>query len=246
MLGSLFRLILGFILVMVCSTLFIVVALLLLPWRVARVKLCNLYGKVVGRAVLWVAGVTPQVQHGERLGASMPAIYVSNHTSSLDGFTGIWLCPIGGCGVFKKEIVRVPFYGWLAWLSGHILLDRTNHERAVETLRDTADFIRRNRLGIWMMPEGTRSRDGRLKPFKKGFVHLAIASGLPVVPVLVHGAHRNWRHGSWAFQPMNLDIEVLPAIETSAWKEETAGEHAQAVHDAFVAALREDQRPLPT
>ncbi len=220
-------------------------AMPLIPFRIARIKLCNFYGKVVGRSVTWVTGVTPVVHNREGLNGSMPAIYVSNHTSSLDGFVGIWLCPYGGCGVFKKEIVRVPFYGWLAWLSGHILLDRQNHERAIATLSETAAFIKKNRLGIWMMPEGTRSRDGRLKPFKKGFVHLAIASGLPVVPVVAHGAHKNWQHGSWSFKPMDLHIDVLPAIDTSAWKEETAGAHAQEVHDAFVAALHEDQRPLP-
>ena len=176
---------------------------------------------------------------------TMPAIYVSNHSSSLDGFIGIWLCPYGGCGVFKKEIVRIPFYGWLAWLSGHILLDRGNREKAVETLSKTAAFIKKNRLGIWMLPEGTRSRDGRLLPFKKGFVHLAIASGLPVVPVIVHGANKNWRHGSWAFHPMTLDIDVLPPIDTSSWKEETSAEHAEAVRNVFIGALREDQKPLP-
>ena len=242
---SLFRLLIGFVVVMVASTVFIVVALLLIPWRIARIKLCNFYGKVVGRSVAWVAGVTPNVPNRAGIDGSMPAIYVSNHSSSLDGFIGIWLCPYGGCGVFKKEIVRIPFYGWLAWLSGHILLDRGNREKAVETLSKTAAFIKKNRLGIWMLPEGTRSRDGRLLPFKKGFVHLAIASGLPVVPVIVHGAHKNWRHGSWAFHPMTLDIDVLPPIDTSGWKEETSAEHAEAVRNVFIGALREDQKPLP-
>ncbi len=243
---SFLRLAFGFFVVAVGSTVITVLLVLLLPWRVARIKLCNFYGKTVGRAVVAVAGVTPRVQHRERLDGSMPAIYVANHTSTLDAFVGIWLCPYGGCGVLKKEVTRIPFFGQLAFLSGHLLLDRFNKDKAVEALKETGALVKRHRLGIWIMPEGTRSRDGRLLPFKKGFVHLAIATGLPVVPVVVHGAHKNWEKGAYRLNPMALDIEVLPPLDTSGWREETAGEHADAVHALFVKMLREDQVPLPT
>lgn len=243
-LGSLLRFLFGFTILALASTLITVVLVLLIPSRVARIRVCNFYGKVVGRTITWVAGVTPNVGNRARLDASMPAIYVSNHTSSLDLFIGIWLCPYGGCGVLKKEVARIPFFGQLALLSGHLLLDRGNKDRAVEALKDTADLVKRHRLGIWIMPEGTRSRDGRLLPFKKGFVHMAIAAGIPVVPVVVHGAHRNWEKGTFRFRPMTVDIEVLEPIDTSTWKEETAGAHADLVHALFAKALREDQRPL--
>ncbi len=234
---SLLRLFLGFLLLAIGSTLCLVLALLLLPWRVARIRLCNFYGHSIGRGITYLAGVTPRVAHRERLDGSMPAIYVANHTSSLDAFVCIWLCPYGGCGVFKKEIVRVPFFGWLAALSGHLLLDRGHHGRAVEALRKTAALVKRHGLGIWIMPEGTRSKTGALLPFKKGFVHLAIATGLPVVPVVLHGANRNWQLGSLRFTPMTLDIEVLPAVPTASWTEERAGEHAEAVRAVFEDAL---------
>lgn len=243
---SAIRLFFGFVYMAVTTTAFIVVALLLLPFRVVRVKACNWYGHITGRGVTWFAGLRPKVRHHERLAGCNPAIFVMNHTSTVDAFLGIWLCPIGACGVFKKEIVRVPFYGQLAWLSGHLLLDRFNKDKAVETLRDAAAFVRSNRLGIWIMPEGTRSKDGRLLPFKKGFVHLAIATGFPVVPVVIHGAHKNWVKGEFfSFTPMDLDVEVLEPIDTSTWREETAGEHAQAVHDLFAARLPEDMQPAP-
>lgn len=250
LLSSAIRLFIGFIVVAVGSTVFMVLAIPLLPFRVTRIKLCNYYGKIVGRSVTAIAGVKPVIHHRERLDGSMPAIYVMNHASTLDAFTGaftgIWMCPVGGCGVFKKEIVRVPFFGQIAYLSGHLLLDRFNKDRAVETLKYTAEFVKKNRLGIWIMPEGTRSRDGRLLPFKKGFVHLAIATGFPVVPVVVHGAHHNWEKGKFLqFRPMTLDVDVLPPIDTSSWREETAGEHAQSVHDLFVETVRDDQKPLP-
>lgn len=242
---SMLRLVFGFLAVAVWSTLIIFVLLLLIPWRVARIKVCNFYGKTIGRTIVAVAGVTPNIANRERLDGSMPAIYVANHTSTLDAFLGIWMCPYGGCGVLKKEVARIPFFGQLAVLSGHLLIDRFNKDKAVEALKDTAALVKQNRLGIWIMPEGTRSRDGRLLPFKKGFVHLAIATGLPVVPVIVHGAHKNWEKGAYRLNPMTLDIEVLAPIDTSGWREETAGEHAESVYRLFVEKVREDQKPQP-
>jgi putative phosphoserine phosphatase/1-acylglycerol-3-phosphate O-acyltransferase len=217
----------------------------LLPWRVARIRVCNWFGKTLGRSVVFLAGVTPNIPERARLDASMPAIYVANHTSTLDAFISIWLCPYGACGVFKKEAARIPFFGQLLLLSGHLMLDRKNHQHAVGTLKDIAVLMRAKRLGVWIMPEGTRSKDGRLQRFKTGFVHLAIAAGIPVVPVAIHSAHRNWPLGPLNFQPMTLEIDILPAIDTSSWKEETSNEHADHVHDVLQAALRAEQQPLP-
>ena len=240
---SILRFSLGFCIVAVASVPIIAALLPLIPWRVARIKVCNFYGKVVGRAVLACAGATPLVRNREGIDASMPAIYVTNHTSTLDAFISIWLCPYGGCGVFKKEVAWIPFFGQLLLLSGHLLLDRNNTGRAVDALKDMAALMKAKRLGIWIMPEGTRSRDGRIGPFKKGFVHIAIAAGLPVVPVAIHSAHRNWPLGPLNFQPMTLEIDVLPPIDTRTWKEETAADHAAYVHEVLKAGLKEDQRP---
>ena len=105
--------------------------------------------------------------------------------------------------------------------------------------------MKAKKLGVWIMPEGTRSKDGRIGRFKTGFVHLAIAAGIPVVPVAIHSAHRNWPMGPLNFQPMTLEIDILPAIDTSSWKEETSNEHADQVRDVLAAALRPEQQPLP-
>jgi 1-acyl-sn-glycerol-3-phosphate acyltransferase len=238
------RFVLGFTLVAVASTLTFAIALLLLPSRVLRIKLCNYYGKIIGYSITRIAGVTPVFQNRERIDESHPAIYVANHTSTLDAFLSIWLCPVGGCGVMKKEVTRIPFFGQLYLLSGHLRLDRANKGQAIAALDGIAKIQKKHKLSIWIMPEGTRSKDGRLRPFKLGFVHLAIATGLPVVPVVLHGVHKNWVKGTWFVQPTTVDIEVLEPIKTTNWRVETAREHAAEVLEKFADKLRDDQKPL--
>jgi 1-acyl-sn-glycerol-3-phosphate acyltransferase len=241
---SVLRLVAGFLLVAVSASLWMVVAVVLLPWRVLRIKLCNYYGKLIGYSITRIAGGRPVVQHAERLDGSFPAIYVANHTSTLDAFLSIWLCPVGGCGVVKKEVLKIPFFGQLYFLSGHLSIDRGDRGKAIAALDGVAKLVRKHRLGIWIMPEGTRSRDGRLLPFKPGFVHLAIATGLPVVPVVLHGVHKVWGLGTYSLLAKDVDIEVLEPVATSDWKAETAQAHADEVRARIAARLHEDQRPL--
>ena len=104
--SSAVRLGLGFFYMAVMAVVAMVLAVPLLPFRILRIKLCNYYGKCVGPVLIWLARATPVVQHRERIAATFPAIYVSNHTSTLDAFIAIWLCPVGGCGV---GVLVVPF-----------------------------------------------------------------------------------------------------------------------------------------
>jgi 1-acyl-sn-glycerol-3-phosphate acyltransferase len=243
-LGSALRLFVGFLVVAGGATFTMLILAFLLPFRVARIKVCNFYGKTIGYLTARIAGVTPVVRHRERLDQSAPAIYMANHTSTVDAFLSIWLCPYGGCGVMKKEVLRIPFFGQLYLLSGHLWIDRANKGSAIAALSGVAELVKRRNLSIWIMPEGTRSRDGRLQPFKLGFVHLAIATGLPIVPVIYHGAHKTWVKGSTALRPTRVEIDILEPIDTRGWTAETAREHAAAVHDVFARALRPEQQPL--
>ena len=238
------RLIVGFVVVMLFASVAIVFAFLVFPSRIKRIQVGNLFGKTVGPILVWLAGCRPVFSNRALLSSQGPAIYVSNHVSILDLMFGMWLTPLGGCGTAKKEIAKVPFFGWLYRLSGHILLDRGDRSRSIATLDAAADFVRRNGVSLWIWPEGTRSRDGRLSPFKKGFVHLALATGLPVVPVVVHNAHHRWPADPFAIYPGDLQIEVLEKIDTTDWQGDRVSEQAQHVHDIFVAALSPEQQPI--
>lgn len=238
---SLLRQSAGLLLLALLVPVFALGCLLLLPSRVLRIRLCNLFGHLCGRAVLGICGTTVM---GNPAGtrSAFPAIYVSNHTSPLDIFLGIWLAPHRTVGVAKKEVVFYPLFGQLYLLSGHLRVDRKDHASAVAALAEVAAMIKKYGLGLWLWPEGTRSRDGRLGPFKKGFAHMALATRLPVVPVVVSGAHRGWSKGSIMIESCTVNVQVLAPIPTDTWRLETLDDHVATVRAAFLAHLPEDQR----
>lgn len=230
----------AFVITSVTSMLFFAALLFILPWRQGRVRACNFFGKTIGRFNMWIAGAKLRVANFEGIEGSRPAIYISNHTSTLDIWMGMWICPYGGVGVAKKELVRVPFFGWLYWLSGHPLIDRSNRDRAIATLKDLGEFVRDNALSIWIWPEGTRSRSGELMTFKKGVVHMAVATGLPIVPICVWGAQDIWPiRKVWAlrFAHLPLDLEVMAPVDTSDWTLEDTERHAKDLEDRVRAQL---------
>lgn len=216
----------------------------LLPFRRARIVLTNHMGTLIGRPLMWLSGCPVEVEGREHTLAGS-SIIIGNHTSILDAFSSIWLVPPGTVGIAKKEIVYYPFYGQMWFLSGHLLIDRSSRARSVGALKHLAGYLRRKRLSVLLWPEGTRSRDGRLKPFKKGFAHLALQTQLPIVPMVITGAHKAWEKGRLGFEPVPIQIRFLPAIDTSGWSLETIEQHIADVRQVFVDALPADQKPLP-
>lgn len=242
-LGSHFRLASGFVLMAIAVVIQFLLLLFIVPFESMRIKACNYWGHVVGPMMMFVTGSPVEWVGRDKLVPYKPAIYVSNHTSSVDIFLGIWVAPVGTVGVAKKEIIYVPFFGQLYWLSGHLRLDRKNRERAVESLRSLAQKVLDNNLSIYIWPEGTRSSDGRLMKFKKGAFHMALQTKLPVIPVVVQGAHRSWEAKKLRIIPSPVKVTILDPIDTSSWTEEELDSHVQDVRQRFIDALPPEQKP---
>lgn len=222
----------------------LMVELLLLPSRALRIRSGNLYGKIIGPMVFRIAGIAIEVEGRDKINASAPAIYLANHSSNVDPWASMWLCPMGGCGVAKKSVGRIPVFGQVYWLAGHLLIDRASPQKAIQSVNALSTLVQRLGLSIWLWPEGTQSRDGRLLPFKRGFVHMAIATGLPVVPVVFHDAHKRWPARSTTLVPGTLRVQVLDPISTSDWTTASSKEHAREVAAVFARHLATHQRPL--
>ena len=237
------RVILAFTLIGGLTVLALVGCIFVLPWRMLRIRVGCLYGRSVGWVVFRLAGIIPQLE-GNDLSQAGPSLIVNNHTSTIDMWIGMWLNPKRSCGVAKKEIMKIPFFGFIFWLSGHLMVDRSNRESAIASMAELGAFVRENKIGIWMWPEGSRSQDGRLKHLKKGFVHLAIATGLPIQPIVSHHADLMWPSNSFTVRPGRLRMVVLDPIDTTGWSEETTDEHVAEVRAVFQAALSPRQQAL--
>lgn len=138
-------------------------------------------------ALLRAARITVRVE-GPGVLSDRPVVYVANHISLLDIPALVVGLPPVPKFVMKKELLKVPIFGRAARAAGHIAIDRGNRGAAFAAYDDAAGVVRRGRSAL-VFAEGTRSRSGKLLPFKKGPFVLAIAAHVPIVPVVVVGSH---------------------------------------------------------
>jgi 1-acyl-sn-glycerol-3-phosphate acyltransferase len=153
-----------------------------------------------GEAIVWVArrwigwifatcGIRVEASGLEHVAATKTAIYMSNHQSVIDIGAIVLSLPVSWRFVAKRELTYIPFFGWALALSDQIVIDRGNRRRSVESLRRAAERVRRG-MNVIIFPEGTRSPDGSLQPFKSGGFHLALDAQVPVIPVTVSGSRQ--------------------------------------------------------
>ncbi len=140
------------------------------------------------RAHLCVCGISISCTGLENIGAR-PYIFMCNHQSALDIFALFAALPVSFKWVAKRELFRIPFLGWSMKRAGYISLDRANPREALKAIEDAAAKIR-DGMNIIIFPEGTRSVDGVLLPFKKGAFSLALRAKVPIVPIGIRDTNR--------------------------------------------------------
>jgi len=189
-----------------------------------------------------LAGIEIEVQGLENLQPKRSYIYMSNHVSNLDPPILVPSIP-GRCSVLvKKEVFRVPILGTAMKVADLVPVDRSNRDAAIESVHAAAEVLRRG-LNMVIYPEGTRSPDGRLLPFKKGPFHLAMEASVPVVPVTILGTADLWPKGTWAMHPGKATLIFHPPLETANFADRD--QLMVAVREKIASALPEDRRSSP-
>lgn len=160
---------------------------------------------------LRVCEVRVWVEGAEHMVTSSNVLLAFSHASNLDPM-------ICGCGplsfkfVGKRVLFRVPVLGWLFHIYGHIGIERSDKASAIRSLDEAVARVRRFRRSVAISPEGTRSRSGRLQPFKKGPFHVAQQVRLPIAPALIIGAYELWPPGALFTAPGDVTIRLLPPL----------------------------------
>jgi 1-acyl-sn-glycerol-3-phosphate acyltransferase len=182
-------------------------------------KLYEWIARSWGRVVLWLSGVSVEVQGRENLMLDRPQIVASNHQSWFDVFTIAANLPKKFRFVAKEELGRIPVFGQAWNTAGHISVNRSDRVQAIRTLEHYGDLIRKDNSTIVIFPEGTRSRDGHLLPFKKGAFMLALHTHVDIVPTAVTGSRFVLKKGDWRIRKGRIILRFGQPIPTVGYTE---------------------------
>lgn len=168
--------------------------------------------------ILKISGVRIVLEGKENITVN-PVVYMSNHCSHFDVACLIHVLPRNLRFVAKKELAKVPFFGWAMVAMGHIIIDRKNLEKAISSLEKAGERIRKG-ISVGYFPEGTRSPDGKIQPFKKGGFMLSIKAGVPIVPISIYNSIKVLPKTTWKIKPGTIYMKVHPHVHVNGYSEE--------------------------
>lgn len=171
-------------------------------------------------SILWVSRAKITVTGAEKLEPGRSYIYMPNHQSNADIPLLLGRLPVQFRWLAKAELFKIPIFGRAMRGVGYISIDRSNRKSAFESLARAADTIR-NGTSVLIFPEGTRSRDGSILPFKKGGFVLAVDAGVPIVPIVIHGTRDIIAKGRLMIRPRPVTLQILDPVETSGYTRKT-------------------------
>ncbi|KAK2190707.1 hypothetical protein NP493_73g04026 [Ridgeia piscesae] len=168
-----------------------------------------------------------------------PCVLVCNHQSSLDVISMMDILPDRCSVLAKRELLYFGPFGFAAWLSGLVFVDRLNREKARNTMDMIAKLMHDNQLKIWVFPEGTRShRDDGMLPFKKGAFNLAVSAQVPIVPVVFSSYRNFFSQSRKIFNRGKVIVECLPPVSTEGLTAEDVTELTEKVRNSMLDAFK--------
>jgi 1-acyl-sn-glycerol-3-phosphate acyltransferase len=203
-----------------------------------RGRIPRALGRAWARSVLLTLGVGVEVAGADQAPAG-PAIYAANHGSALDIPILLAHLPADFRIIHKRSLYLIPVLGWSLWFAGHIGIDRRHPFRARRSL-ETAARMMREGASLAVFPEGTRSPDAEVRPFKRGSFVLAVEAGVPVVPVSLIGVKRVIPRGIGTLRPGAVRMTIHPPVATAGRTVDGALALAGEVRRIVASGCQED------
>ena len=228
--------------------LFIALAVILgLPWLILWSLVAGnpevMYGTAM-KAIRFsnrLAGIRIRVKGLENI-PPRACIFAANHASNLDPPALACMTPRRVSFLTKRELFRIPILATAMRVAQFVPVDRASREAATASV-DAAARCLKEGLSFAIFPEGTRSPDGRMRPFKKGTFVMAIQAGAPIVPVSIEGTQDLMQKGKWTLRPGSVTIRFGPAVDASEYTLDRRLELLTRVECVVASGLPADQQP---
>ncbi|MGD9818626.1 MAG: lysophospholipid acyltransferase family protein [Desulfomonilaceae bacterium] len=207
-------------------------------------KFAFLMMRTWNRTVAKMMGIRYSLSGMNNLVPKTSYIITPNHQGVADIVSIVSSLPLYFRWVVKKELLKVPVWGWALWATGAIAIDRSNSATAIEKLNREKDTKLQDGWSMLIYPEGTRTPDGFLKELKKGAFMMAIQTGIPILPIVCNGAFKIMPKKMLAFRPGLVKLTICPPIPTLGLSEKDLPELMEKTRQAILSRLRPDYDPF--
>jgi 1-acyl-sn-glycerol-3-phosphate acyltransferase len=217
----------------ILSTLLMGIAAIVISFFIRTGNPVHLIARAWGRGILRASRVNVIVKGLSLIDPRQSYIYMSNHQSNFDIPVLLAHLPVQFRWLAKAELFRIPIFGRAMRGAGYISIDRFNRESAFASLKEAAQRIK-DGASVMIFPEGTRSRDGKIRSFKKGGFVLAIKAGVPIVPIVLRGTWPIMPKGRLLVMPGDVELEICEPIDTGGYNLQSKEALMEVVRTAIV------------
>ena len=229
--------ILGIILV----TAFMAVMVILVSFVTAGGDTAHKVGRIWAKCILALSNIRVTVKGLSNLKPGRSYIYMANHMSNFDIPVLQAFLPVQFRWLAKAELYKIPVFGYAMKRAGYISIDRSDRKSAIESLNKAVKIIR-DGISVVIFPEGTRSRNHNIQPFKKGGFFLAVDSGVPIIPIIIHGTERIMPKKQMLIKPGNVTLEIAKPINSSDYTRKTKNDLMDKIRDIFLKSFEKNKK----
>ncbi len=229
--------ILGIILV----TAFMAVMAILVSFVTAGGDTAHKVGRIWAKCILALSNIRVTVKGLSNLEPGRSYIYMVNHMSNFDIPVLQAFLPVQFRWLAKAELYKIPVFGYAMKRAGYISIDRSDRKSAIESLNKAVKIVR-DGISVVIFPEGTRSRTHNLQPFKKGGFFLAVDSGAPIIPIIIHGTERIMPKKQMLIKSGDVTLEIAKPINSSDYTRKTKNDLMNKVRYIFLKSFEKNKK----
>lgn len=161
-----------------------------------------------------IIGIRIKLEGKENINRKQAYLIISNHKSAMDILVLKRALPIRFKFFAASFLFKIPFFGWCMSLIGHLPIDRSNRVQALRFIKKGTRLLEKGKSSLLIFPEGTRTMEAEIKPFKLGFLRIASDIHPVILPVVLDGTEKIKRKDSFWYHPGRVRMSILPAVST--------------------------------